>query len=94
MLIGNPIQRGRKLWGGVLPSRLQTLTNPPPYALPSTLSHCADLNPKPSQEMRTYKEAEQAGKTVGFELVDSRDIADTSPPCALWCALYPIPCAG
>ena len=38
------------------------------------------------QEMRTYLEAEAAGKAVGFELVDSRDIAHTSPPAGHWCA--------
>ena len=36
------------------------------------------------QEMRTYLEAEAAGKAVGFELVDSRDIAHTSPPAGHW----------
>ena len=36
------------------------------------------------QEMRTFKEAEAAGKAVGFELVDSRDIAHTSPPAGHW----------
>ena len=36
--------------------------------------------------MRTYKEAEQAGKTVGFELVRSIDIATASPVVqAPWC---------
>ena len=42
---------------------------------------CGDV-----QEMRTYKEAEQAGKTVGFELVRSIDIATASPVVqAPWC---------
>ena len=37
-----------------------------------------------TQEMRTYLEAEAAGKSVGFELIDSRDIADTCPPSSVW----------
>lgn len=37
--------------------------------------------------MRTYKEAEQAGKSVGFELVRSVDIATVSPVATPWCAL-------
>jgi hypothetical protein len=36
------------------------------------------------QEMRTFLEAEAAGKAVGFELIDSRDIAHTSPPAGHW----------
>lgn len=36
------------------------------------------------QEMRTYKEAEQAGKHVGFELVHSSDIAVASPVTGPW----------
>ena len=43
------------------------------------LSSCADL-----QEMRTYKEAEQAGKNVGFHLVMSYDIATASPVSGPW----------
>lgn len=39
------------------------------------------------QEMRTYKEAEAAGKHVGFELVNSIDIATASPVAGPWCAL-------
>ncbi|CAL5219207.1 g998 [Coccomyxa viridis] len=35
-------------------------------------------------EMRTYKEAEQAGKHVGFELVGSVDIAVASPVAGPW----------
>ncbi|KAK9827679.1 hypothetical protein WJX81_007793 [Elliptochloris bilobata] len=35
-------------------------------------------------EMRTYKEAEQAGKNVGFELVCSIDIATASPVSSPW----------
>ena len=38
------------------------------------------------QEMRTYKEAEQAGKHVGFELVGSIDIAVASPVAGPWYA--------
>lgn len=38
------------------------------------------------QEMRTYKEAEAAGKHVGFELVNSIDIATASPVAGPWCA--------
>lgn len=37
------------------------------------------------QEMRTYKEAEAAGKHVGFELVNSIDIATASPVAGPWC---------
>ena len=36
------------------------------------------------QEMRTYKEAEQAGKNVGFHLVMSYDIATASPVSGPW----------
>jgi 24-methylenesterol C-methyltransferase len=35
-------------------------------------------------EMRTYTEAEQAGKNVGFNLVISEDIATASPVCGPW----------
>ena len=35
--------------------------------------------------MRTYKEAEQAGKNVGFDLVSSYDLATASPVCGPWC---------
>ncbi|CAL8460594.1 g123 [Coccomyxa elongata] len=35
-------------------------------------------------EMRTYKEAEAAGKHVGFELVNSIDIATASPVAGPW----------
>ena len=35
--------------------------------------------------MRTYKEAEQAGKNVGLELVRSVDIATVSPVTSPWC---------
>ena len=42
------------------------------------------------QEMRTYKEAEQAGKHVGFELVNSVDIAVASPVAGPWCAICSI----
>ncbi len=35
--------------------------------------------------MRTYKEAEQAGKHVGFELLNSIDIAVASPVAGPWC---------
>ena len=38
------------------------------------------------QEMRTYKEAEQAGKHVGFELLGSIDIAVASPVAGPWYA--------
>lgn len=41
------------------------------------------------QEMRTYKEAEQAGKHVGFELVNSVDIAVASPVAGPWYAICP-----
>ena len=36
------------------------------------------------QEMRTWKEAEQAGKDSGFELVLSYDVAVASPVCGPW----------
>lgn len=35
-------------------------------------------------EMRTWKEAEDAGKAVGFELVMSVDMATASPVCGPW----------
>lgn len=35
-------------------------------------------------EMRTWTQAEAAGKAVGFELVTSRDIATVSPLCGPW----------
>lgn len=35
-------------------------------------------------EMRTWKEAEQAGKNVGFELVWSQDLAVSSKVCGSW----------
>jgi 24-methylenesterol C-methyltransferase len=35
-------------------------------------------------EMRTYTECEGAGKNVGFELVESRDLAVASDPCGPW----------
>ena len=35
--------------------------------------------------MRTYKEAEEAGKHVGFELLISSDIAAASPAAGPWC---------
>lgn len=34
--------------------------------------------------MRTYKEAEKAGKDCGFELVLSYDVATASPVCGPW----------
>lgn len=40
-----------------------------------------------AQEMRTYKEAEQAGKNAGFELVRSIDIATASPVTSPWCGI-------
>ena len=36
------------------------------------------------QEMRTYKEAEEAGRIAGFELVESVDIATVSPVNGPW----------
>ena len=36
------------------------------------------------QEMRTWKEAEDAGKKVGFELVTSLDLAVASSVCGPW----------
>lgn len=36
------------------------------------------------QEMRTWKEAEEAGKNVGFELVWSQDLAVSSVVCGPW----------
>ena len=39
-----------------------------------------------TQEMRTYKQAEDAGKNVGFELVLSIDIASASPVAGPWYA--------
>ena len=53
------------------------LTDGPAAAI--NLSSCAD-----PQEMRTYKEAEQAGKNVGFQLVMSYDIATASPVSGPW----------
>jgi 24-methylenesterol C-methyltransferase len=35
-------------------------------------------------EMRTYTECEQAGRTVGFELVESRDLATACAACGPW----------
>lgn len=35
-------------------------------------------------DMRTYKEAEEAGKKVGFKLVSSVDLATASAPCEMW----------
>lgn len=35
-------------------------------------------------EMRTWLEAEEAGKKVGFELVLSIDMATASPVCGAW----------
>ena len=40
--------------------------------------------------MRTYKEAEQAGRTAGMKLVDSRDIATASPVAGPWWAAHPV----
>ncbi len=37
-----------------------------------------------AQEMRTWTEAEEAGKKVGFELVTSVDLAVSSPVCGAW----------
>ncbi len=37
-----------------------------------------------AQEMRTWKEAEDAGKKVGFELVNSIDLAVSSSVCGPW----------
>ena len=37
------------------------------------------------QEMRTWKECEEAGTSVGFELVESRDLATACDACAPWC---------
>lgn len=36
------------------------------------------------QEMRTYSQCEEAGKNVGFELVESRDLATACQPCGAW----------
>ena len=41
--------------------------------------------------MRTWKEAEQAGAAVGFELVSSHDIATAAPVCGPWCTTPPLP---
>ena len=49
-----------------------------PAAVPNSCV-CANL-----QEMRTYKEAEQAGKNAGFDLVMSYDIATASPVSGPW----------
>ena len=35
--------------------------------------------------MRTYTQCEDAGKNVGFQLVESRDLAVASDPCGPWC---------
>lgn len=43
------------------------------------------------QEMRTYKEAEQAGRDCGFELVLSYDVATASPVAGPWYGLYACP---
>lgn len=42
------------------------------------------------QEMRTYTECEGAGKSVGFELVESRDLAVASDPCGPWYVALPL----
>ncbi len=41
--------------------------------------------------MRTWKEAEQAGTAVGFELVSSHDIATAAPVCGPWCTTPSLP---
>ncbi len=38
----------------------------------------------PAQEMRTWKQAEDAGKNVGFDLVMSMDLADASVVSGPW----------
>ncbi len=37
-----------------------------------------------AQEMRTWKQAEDAGKAVGFDLVWSQDLAISSVVCSAW----------
>ena len=41
--------------------------------------------------MRTWKEAEDAGKKVGFELVSSIDLAVASSVCGPWCETLILP---
>lgn len=50
----------------------------------------------PMQEMRTYTECEQAGKTVGFELVESRDLATACGACGSWYVQdwWSVPCVS
>ncbi len=50
----------------------------------------------PMQEMRTYTECEQAGKTVGFELVESRDLATACCACGSWYVQdwWSVPCVS
>ncbi len=36
------------------------------------------------QEMRTYKQCEEAGISVGFELMQSRDLSTASEACGPW----------
>ena len=40
--------------------------------------------------MRTYKEAEKAGKDCGFELLLSYDVATASPVCGPWWVSLPL----
>ena len=41
------------------------------------------------QEMRTYKEAEEAGKEAGLTLLNSYDVATDSCVAGPWCAASP-----
>ena len=75
-------------------SQHQRLTGPliaklcPRPRPPSLIAASAQLRPLPPspplQEMRTWKEAEEAGKKVGFELVTSIDLAIASIVTGPW----------
>lgn len=51
-----------------------------PHAEPGSQPACALLlcDPDAVQDMRTWKQAEEAGKAVGFRLLESRDVAQAS----------------
>ena len=57
----------------------------PSLALLSRLESAARLSARfLAQEMRTYKEAEEAGRKAGMQLVESRDIATASSVAGPW----------
>ena len=47
---------------------------------PALIPACSPPLPCPAtQRANSWQEAEQAGKSVGFKLLDSRDVAQASP---------------